>query len=108
MGDQRIEARVLGNDVEVGLGVALGKPPDVIGDVEIQRIRPVAGDPHVLGPGPEHLHRSREFDRQFRLVGADEDDDPEMFLRQQRKILRLHVLVVDEYVVRAHVRAFDP
>ena len=76
--DQRIEARVFGIDLEDG-GRGLGcQAPDVEGNVEIEGIRPVAGNLDVLRSRDKLLKRCRDFKRQLALADADEDQYPEM------------------------------
>jgi len=57
--DQRIEAGVLGDDVEERARVLAGERANVVGDVEVQGVRAGGLEDHVLGAGAEGLEGGR-------------------------------------------------
>ena len=99
--DQRVKSLVLGNDVEIGLRLLCGQLADIEGDMEIQGVGPVAGYLHVLGAVPHFLHGIYELEGKLVLIGADEDENLEMFGVQFGQRLDLNVFVVDEDIIRA-------
>ncbi|MBI5619114.1 MAG: hypothetical protein HY943_22800 [Gammaproteobacteria bacterium] len=102
MSDERIEARVLRNDVEVACRILAAQPADVIGDVEVERVVPGAVEEDVLDTVTQGLHRSGHVDSDLLLVRAEKQHDLEVAFPEQAEILGLHVLEIDEDVVRSH------
>lgn len=93
--DQRIEARVLGNDVKEGVRLRGREDAYVVGDVEVQRVAAGRFEGDVFGVVAEWLQHRRQRDRDLRLIGAKEHLDLERAIREQAEILRLDVLEID-------------
>ena len=99
MPDQRIESLVPADDVKMRLWVVRGQSSNVVRNMEVQRILPVAGYFDVFAILAERLQCLRQFDRHFGLIGTDANQDLERVPLEQFQVLWLHVLEIDEDVV---------
>ncbi len=70
--------------------------------MKVERVTTVGLDAHVSTVVAARLQRHGEIRREPRLIRAQKDDDAKRLTVQQRQILRLDVLVVDEHVRRGH------
>jgi hypothetical protein len=70
--DQRVVSLVERDDVEVGLGLTDGQSPQVISNVEVERVAARVLHAHVLCACTECLQRGSDADIDARLVRADE------------------------------------
>jgi len=103
--DQRIEAGVVGNDVERCARGRGGEASNVIGYVEIEGVAAGALDPDVFGVRPKRLELGSELEGDFGLGGATKDLGLERASTERSEILGLNVLEVDKNNARFQLAA---
>ena len=80
--DQGVESLVFRYDVKIAFLVLRRELADVIGNMEIQRIRSTPGNLNVLSVISQALHRLRQGERHLRLIFPDEHKHLERLLLQ--------------------------
>jgi hypothetical protein len=90
--DKRVEALVLGNDVEVGVRIGRREPAYVISNVEIQGIGSVAADLDITAIGTQRLDGIDYWEVETLLIWTDKDHNPKMLMLELFNGLRLHIL----------------
>src|SRR3546814_11785304 len=65
MGDQRIEPGVFRDDMEECFRLLRSYLPDVVGNMKIQCIGPIAGNSDVFGSATKGLHACNEIEREL-------------------------------------------
>ena len=97
----RIEVSVLGDDVEIALGISGDHAAEFEGEHEVERIAAIdrsLDNPHLLGM---ILGEEEERGWQFGMAGAEDHEHPHRFAADPGKIGFTDVLVVDEDVLGA-------
>src|SRR3546814_10317810 len=72
MGDQRIEPGVFRDDMEECFRLLRSYLPDVVGNMKIQCIGPIAGNSDVFGSATKGLHACNEIERELCQRGTNE------------------------------------
>src|SRR3546814_6224467 len=102
MGDQRIEPGVFRDDMEECFQLLRSYLPDVVGNMKIQCIGPIAGNSDVFGSATKGLHACNEIERELCQRGTNENLYSEVVSLEQCEVLGLYILIVDQDVVGLH------
>src|SRR3546814_3607942 len=102
MGDQRIEPGVFRDDMEECFRLLRSYLPDVVGNMKIQCIGPIAGNSDVFGSATKGLHACNEIERELCQRGTNENLYSEVVSLEQCEVLGLYILIVDQDVVGLH------
>ncbi len=97
--DERVEAGVLGDDVEQSTGVFVGQPANVVGDVKVQGIAAVAFNLDVFGIRPKGLEGASDVDGDFGLLGAEKYLDLVGAALQKAQVFGLYILKINEHEI---------
>lgn len=97
MRNERIKARIFGDDVKVCNRIGAGKNAEVVGDMKVQRIRAGRLEHDVITAVTQFLHRDGKLAVDFCVALAQENPNMKLFSLQQRQRLDVHVLVIDQY-----------
>jgi hypothetical protein len=96
--DERIVAVVLREDDELRLRAGLlATPSQLVGEVEIEVVLPIAGDLQPADPLPQRLRLLHQREGDLVLGFADEDQDVRVAVTDQVEIDLLDVFEIDEY-----------
>src|SRR3546814_7736636 len=83
MGDQRIEPGVFRDDMEECFRLLRSYLPDVVGNMKIQCIGPIAGNSDVFGSATKGLHACNEIERELCQRGTNENHYSEVVSLEQ-------------------------
>jgi hypothetical protein len=99
--DKRVKALVPGNDMEVGVGFRHRESAYVIGNVEIEGIRPLTADLDITAIGTQRMDGSHYWDVDPLLICTKKDHNPKMIVLELFNGLRLRILRVNQNYVSA-------
>jgi hypothetical protein len=99
--DQRVESRVFGNDVQVGIRISGSQSPDIVSDVKVEGIGAVPIHLDVFHIKAEVLERTHHLQWDLTLPGAQKHHDLERAAAQQANVPGLDILEVHQYEVRS-------
>src|SRR3546814_16500902 len=99
MGDQRIEPGVFRDDMEECVRLLRSYLPDVVGNMKIQCIGPIAGNSDVFGSATKGLHACNEIERELCQRGTNENLYSDVVSLEPCEVLGLYILIVDQDVV---------
>src|SRR5687767_2649599 len=101
--DQWVKACVLRDDVKEGVRFLGRNAANVVGDVEVQSVRPDTGDLDVLRPISHSLNCRNQVERQLGLGRSHKYLYFEVISGKHLEGCRLHAFKVDEDDVGPHV-----
>lgn len=105
MVNQGVKTFVPGYHMEESAGVFRGPAPDLIGNMEVERIRSDTRDLYVFCSRTKLLKCRCNFKRDFRLVGTTEQQHMEVLVVQCFDRVGLHAFKIYQYNVPSHLIA---